>query len=325
MFFSTTFEGTLVGIGAWLDFSAGLPVVPRTIPAADTILGPVPKAEATAVEDRPDRWVECQEQGGVVEIHDPRLFRTGREAFSRALAESAIERSRARRVSIDLTSATCRLQFEPGSFDRAELGRCVAEAVSAAIELSRDRAGATHDGQASWTTLTACATPDGTMIRERQADHPACAIQLINDPTATCPPTEDREAASRLVELAKAGGALSMAVAGAILPGIPTLPFLLLTAHHAVRVSPALDRFLRRQPWVAALLDRAAAPGGLMRLDRRTVLKLLPILVLTAVVLLLFHPPMPVVIALEMALMAFIGLREMGLLGAPRVAATAAA
>ena len=32
----------------------------------------------------PDVWIECNEQSGVAQIHDPRLFRPGLEAFCRA-------------------------------------------------------------------------------------------------------------------------------------------------------------------------------------------------------------------------------------------------
>src|ERR1700722_17648166 len=55
---------------------------------------------------------------GVVEIHDPRLFRAGREPFCRALVEEAISPGRARRVEVRLASGSCRMEFEPGRFDR---------------------------------------------------------------------------------------------------------------------------------------------------------------------------------------------------------------
>jgi uncharacterized membrane protein YbaN (DUF454 family) len=100
-----------------------------------------------------------------------------------------------------------------------------------------------------------------------------------------------------------------MAVARAILPGIPALPFLLLAARHAVRLSPNIDHFLRCRPWLAALLSQAEASGSLLELDRRSLMRMLPIIALTAALLVIAHPPLPVVMALEIAVMAFVCFR----------------
>lgn len=127
--------------------------------------------------------------GGLVEIRDPRLFRPGREAFCRELARSAVENLQARRVDIDLTSSICRLEFDPGEFDRAELASRAAAAVTAA-------------------------TP------------------ALNEP-----PRGPARNATPLVDLALAGGSLTLAVAGAVLPGIPSLPFLVLAAARSAAVA----------------------------------------------------------------------------------------
>jgi uncharacterized protein len=263
--------------------------------------------------------VECHEQIGVVEIHDPRLFRPGRQAFCCALAQSAVENLQARRVEIVLNSSTCRLAFNPGEFDRAELARRAAAAVTAATPVMRDRAGPPHRARAGWTSLTALATDAGMSFAQQPSDRPEW---LAVDPIRALheQPLGAARDDSPLFDLALTGGSLTMAVAGAILPGIPSLPFLLLAAHHAVRLSPKMDRLLRRRTWSAALLRRADASGGLLRLDRRSLLKVLPIIVLTAAVLVIVHPPLPVVIGLEMGVMAFACFREMGRLGGREVA-----
>jgi uncharacterized membrane protein YbaN (DUF454 family) len=255
--------------------------------------------------------VECHEQSGVVEIHDPRLFRRGREAFCRALAQAAVEDLQARRVEIVLNSSTCRLAFNPGEFDRAELARRAAAAVTAATPAMRDRAGTPHHARAGWTKLTALATDAGISFAQQPSDHPGWSAvapirALHEQPPAAAPD------ASPLFDLALVGGSLTMAVAGVILPGIPSLPFLLLAARHAVRLSPKLDRLLRSRAWSAAILRRAEASGGLLRLDRRSLLKTLAITVLAMVVLLIVHPPLPVVMALEIVVLAFDCFREMG-------------
>ncbi len=216
--------------------------------------------------------------GGLVEIRDPRLFRPGREAFCRELARSAVENLQARRVDIDLTSSICRLEFDPGEFDRAELASRAAAAVTAA-------------------------TP------------------ALNEP-----PRGPARNATPLVDLALAGGSLTLAVAGAVLPGIPSLPFLVLAARHAARLLPEFDEFLRRQSWASALLDHVEHSGNLLRLDGWCLAKVLLITVVAAPILLLTHPPLPLMIGLEIGVMAFVCFRgAMGELSEQEVALEVAA
>jgi uncharacterized membrane protein YbaN (DUF454 family) len=153
------------------------------------------------------------------------------------------------------------LVFNAGEFDRAELARRAAAAVTAATPALRDQ-------------------PRGA-ARE----------------------------ASPLVELALAGGSLTMAVAGAVLPGIPSLPFLLLTVRHAARLSPQFDQFLRRQSWASALIEHVENAGGLFRFDGRCLPKALLLTLFAAAVLLILHPPLPVVMALELGVMAVVCFR----------------
>jgi uncharacterized membrane protein YbaN (DUF454 family) len=245
----------------------------------------------------------------VVEIRDPRLFRPGREAFCRALAQSAVENLKARRVEIALNTSTCRLAFEPGEFDRTEMARRAAAAVTAATPAMRDRPANTHRGRAGWTKLTALATDVEMTFAQQPADHPEwSAVARFRAPHVQPPPTAAD--VSPLFDLALVGGSLTMAVAGAILPGVPSLPFLVLAARHAIRLSPRIDHFLRRQPGLAAFLNQAEASGTLLRLDRRSLVKTLPITVLATAVLLIVHPPLPVVLVLEIGVMAFVCFRE---------------
>jgi uncharacterized membrane protein YbaN (DUF454 family) len=103
-----------------------------------------------------------------------------------------------------------------------------------------------------------------------------------------------------------------MAVTAAILPGIPTLPFLLLTARHAIRLSPSIERSLRSRPWSAEFLSRLERSGNLLRLDWRSFLKMLLIADCAVAVMFIVNPPLGVVIGLEIGIMAFVCLPEMG-------------
>ncbi len=264
MSLATMFAGESVPMPGSPAFSALVPLVPGITPAADPRVefgSAKPASDAGRLLVRPGVWIECHETSGVVEIHDPRLFRPGREAFCRVLMQSAVEDSQAHRVEIDLDRSMCRLAFNPGQFDRSELARRAAAAVTMATPALREE-------------------PRGA----------------VRDP-------------SPLFDLAMAGGSLTMAVAGVVLPGIPSLPFLVLTVRHAARLSPQFDEFLRRQSWASALLDHVEGSGSLLRLDARCLPQMLLFTVFAAAILVILHPPLPVVMALELGVMALVCVR----------------
>jgi uncharacterized membrane protein YbaN (DUF454 family) len=259
-----------------------------------------PGPDRGAAEGGPNasgRWIRFCEQAGVIEICDPRLFRPGRESFCRALVESAVALFGASRAEVRMESSMCRLEFEPGRFDRTELARRVAEAVRAATPAVRDKSGRREDTGAGWTILTAFATDGGTSMSaawEESPNAPAFAERLVVAPTGS----------GRLTDLALAGGAFVLAVGGVFIPGIPTLPFLIMAGRSAVRVSPGIERLLMRQPCCAALLARAETRSG-STLDWRSLSRTIALAALFASGFLILHPPLPVVLGLELGLMAF--------------------
>ena len=100
-----------------------------------------------------------------------------------------------------------------------------------------------------------------------------------------------------------AGGSFVLAIGGIILPGIPTLPFLIKTGRYAVRVSPRIEQLLKSQPWCAAMLAEAEAASG-PGIDRRSLSRMICLAAVFAAAFLILHPPLPVVLALELGLMA---------------------
>lgn len=168
-----SFDSTLQDAGRdsvdLLSMDAPGPVIPSIVPMAVTLRGPRGKS----AEPRSDRglmvagpWVGCCERSGVVEIHDARLLRPGHEAFCRALLEAAVVDFEASRAEIDLESATCRLEFGPGPFDRAELAGRATGAIRAAIPAVREGSGRRDGDRAGWTVLTAVASDGGASVRE---------------------------------------------------------------------------------------------------------------------------------------------------------------
>jgi hypothetical protein len=185
--------------------------------------------------------ITCDEQAGLIEIHDPRLLRPGHESFCRALVRTAVACFEASRAEVCMQSSTCRLEFEPGRFDRTELARRVAESVRAATPAARGGPTKRHGAGPAWTTLTAFATDGGMMLSGTCEDVPEPAASAQR-PVAT--PTD----LGRLAELAMAGGSLALEVAEVITAGVSTLPLLLVAGRFAVRAAPGLLGFLMRQP-----------------------------------------------------------------------------
>ena len=102
-----------------------------------------------------------------------------------------------------------------------------------------------------------------------------------------------------------------MAVGGIILPAIPALPVLIMSARYAVRVCPGFEQRLMRQTWFATLLAKAENPAG-ATLDWRSSLPMIGLSALVALALLIIHPPYPVVIGMELGLMGLFGWLELG-------------
>ena len=116
----------------------------------------------------------------------------------------------------------------------------------------------------------------------------------------------DETAARPLVDLLLAGGTFAVAIAGFIVPGVPTAPFLLLSQHYLHRATPETYGRLCRLP-VVGLLARKADRGGPLWEDRRTMWVSLGWSALTAAAFLIIHPPLPVALAMELGLFAFSG------------------
>lgn len=68
------------------------------------------------------------------------------------------------------------------------------------------------------------------------------------------PPTDPAGGVRRLVYLAAGFGCVGLAYLGAILPGLPTTPWVLLASYCFGRSSPRLQRWLRRSPLFGRLV-----------------------------------------------------------------------
>lgn len=72
----------------------------------------------------------------------------------------------------------------------------------------------------------------------------------------------------RLGYLALAGGSFALTVVGLIVPGFPTVPFLLATSYYLARSSPRLNRALLGSPFFGPILLDLETEGGLHRANK---------------------------------------------------------
>jgi len=298
MLLNTIFPVATPGIANGMGFDTRGTTEPGFVQTATTnrSSGRAARSAADRGPDAGGPWIACDEAGGVVEVHDPRVLRRGHEAFCRELVRAAVVRFGVKRAEVFLETATCRLEFGPGLIDREEMARRVASAVKVATPAIRQGAGG-PDRREGLSRVAAVDGPSGPGDVASIADE----FSLVDD--AYEAPRRRR----RLVHLAMAGGSLTLAAAAVILPGLPTLPFLVMTSRHAAMASDRVERMLKRHPWCAALLEEEA-PGS--AIEWGSLLKMLALGILFAVGIWIFQPPLPVVLGLELGLMLFLGLRE---------------
>ena len=114
------------------------------------------------------------------------------------------------------------------------------------------------------------------------------------------PPIPDSRS-RRLVDLVLAGGSFTIAVAGFVVPGVPSAPFLLLASQYLFRSNPKTHRQLSRVPGIGRVLRRVGMPIN-PGAAHQALLATLGWSLLTAVAFVIVHPPLPVVLALEFGL-----------------------
>ena len=90
---------------------------------------------------------------------------------------------------------------------------------------------------------------------------------------------------ARLLYLALGGAALVMTVVGVIVPGIPTVPFLLLSSYGFARSSPRINHWLRETRFLGPILTEWEHHGGLSRRSKRKLIGLTVVIVVIAIIL----------------------------------------
>src|SRR5271157_1882841 len=119
----------------------------------------------------------------------------------------------------------------------------------------------------------------------RGADPREAALRSGAVPEATDAPPIAATVWQRLRYMAMAGGAFTMTLVGLVVPGVPTVPFLLATSYYLARSSPALNERLRRTAFFGPILQEWEGHGALSLTSKGKLIGLTATIVVVTVVL----------------------------------------
>jgi len=301
--------------------------------------------------------IELDGRAGLGRLVDTRLFQPARRNYAQRLLEALCAHPGVRKAEVDLTSSTCRVEFDLASSTRAVMGRILVEAVRTASaragknpwwrrtqgwstltayrsfgDLSlwetysdeagsvrlvhrghaRDRAAASRlaDSLASLEGVERChvslwlhritidCSPDAGPLASltvdrverilegrRAADPRNAALRSGAVPETTDAPVSAASAWKRLRFRAMAGGAFTLTLVGLVVPGIPTVPFLLATSYYLARSSPRLNERLRRTAFFGPILQEWEGHASLSLPSKGKLIGLTATIVIVTVVL----------------------------------------
>jgi uncharacterized membrane protein YbaN (DUF454 family) len=294
--------------------------------------------------------IAIDDRSGSIQVRDPRSFHAGRRAFCRRLIEAAVRQPGILKAEIELGTATCRIQFDPGS----STARAMAEALSVAIGQATAKARASRTlpwwrREREWSRLTAypiggdvslwetlesesgrltvrhSGAPNDRGQLARLRDSVVGLVGVDSCQTCTWSPTLVVQYApespiaprlldalecglrvgdtagspllvrktqadvphatglKRLLYLTIGGGCLALTGVALLIPGMPTVPFLLATSYFLARSSAALDARLRRMSFLGPILEDWEFHRGLSLTSKRKLVGLKATIVLITV------------------------------------------
>ena len=101
----------------------------------------------------------------------------------------------------------------------------------------------------------------------------------------------------RVYYLAMASGSFTLTVVGLVVPGVPTVPFLMATSYYLVRSSPRLNRMLLRSRFFGPIVEDLQSSGGLRPLNKRKLIALT--LAVSVVTIVLTLPPLSLLLLIS--------------------------
>ena len=122
----------------------------------------------------------------------------------------------------------------------------------------------------------------------------------------------------RLLYLALAGGSFTMTLVGLVIPGVPTVPFLLATSYFLARSSRWLDRKLRESLFFGPILTEWEQKGGLGAQSKAKLMGLTVTIVAVTIILSPLSPVLLIALLLISSVSMYGVYRMPGLSRAPR-------
>jgi uncharacterized membrane protein YbaN (DUF454 family) len=163
------------------------------------------------------------------------------------------------------------------------------------------------NGVADWFVDQAERTFETLLASETQQTKAAMPLAEIPHHDTTI---EVASGPARWLYLALGGSALVMTVVGLIVPGIPTVPFLLLSSYGFARSSPRMNHWLRETRFFGPILVEWEQYGGLSQSSKKKLIGLTVVIVLVAIILGQLSP-LVLVLILVMASLSAYGLSRM--------------
>jgi uncharacterized membrane protein YbaN (DUF454 family) len=323
----------------------------------------------------PGPSIEIDSKGRAIRIRDTRLINSSRRAFCQHLISAATRRPGISKAEIDITAASCRIEFTGGSTTAHTMADSFADCVRDALASSSTDTRRTDRLSADWLTLTAYPisgdvslwetheAPSGRMhlghqsavddedrlskLAEAISDfeqvkrcrrlprRQGLAIEFLHEnsdlngfldeaersledliaaepkqraprnPAASFGGDAIAEVATgpkRVLYLAMAGGAFFMTLVGLVVPGIPTIPFLLATSYFLARSSRSLNERLRGSAFFGPIIVDWEQHGALSRSSKSKLIGLTVIIVTVAIAL---SPLSPIGILILLAIASF--------------------
>ncbi|WP_194270139.1 YbaN family protein [Candidatus Methylospira mobilis] len=193
------------------------------------------------------------------------LFQAKHRRLCREIIAALLWQPNIDHAYIDLNAATLNVDFTPGCDSPNQLANSVAEAIRA--------------GLTAWKALPAGKSDDATQTHtEMLRAQPIVATGKL-----------------RIWLLLKASASFVMTIIGMILPGIPTLPFLILTSYYLARSSPRLHTQLLKSHFLGDILRDWEQNYALSYESKK---KLLQILFVVTALTLLVLPKTPLSLGL---------------------------
>lgn len=202
--------------------------------------------------------IEIDEAGRLIKVHDPRLFRADRRRWCWKLVEAAASRPGVHSVRLDLRTASFEMQFAAvpsmtvTTSPMSAMADIFADAMSEADASSmNEMINDNHDMSSSappedWSCLTAFL---GT-------------IELNQEPTfLTTGP-------KRVLYLFLGGSSFALIFVGLVIPGIPTVPFVMASGYYLARSSARLHGMLARSKTFGPIVAEWTTHHGLSRMSK---------------------------------------------------------